>query len=109
MMPRPCGSGIIVDHVTFQDRSRLAYMRYRGGVGTLLNALDADRDLFEAELGLAQNATRRATGARAALSRPQRWLAVIRLALPAPTHSCVRTDRHGTPKRDDECLALSLR
>jgi len=29
-------------------------MRYRGGVGTLLNALDADRDLFEAELGLAQ-------------------------------------------------------
>ena len=39
---------------TLQDRSRLAYMRYRGGVGTLLNALDADRDLFEAELGLAQ-------------------------------------------------------
>jgi len=37
-----------------QDRSRLAYMRYRGGVATLLNALDADRDLFEAELGLAQ-------------------------------------------------------
>jgi multidrug efflux system outer membrane protein len=37
-----------------QDRSRLAYMRYRGGVGTLLNALDADRDLFEAEVGLAQ-------------------------------------------------------
>jgi len=54
MMPRPCGSGIIVDHVTFQDRSRLAYMRHRGGVGTLLNALDADRDLFEAELGLTQ-------------------------------------------------------
>jgi outer membrane protein, multidrug efflux system len=39
---------------TLQDRSRLAYLRYRGGVGTLLNALDADRDLFEAELGLAQ-------------------------------------------------------
>jgi outer membrane protein, multidrug efflux system len=37
-----------------RDRSRLAYMRYRGGVGTLLNALDADRDLFEAELGLTQ-------------------------------------------------------
>jgi outer membrane protein, multidrug efflux system len=37
-----------------QDRSRLSYMRYRGGVATLLNALDADRDLFEAELGLAQ-------------------------------------------------------
>jgi outer membrane protein, multidrug efflux system len=39
---------------TLQDRSRLAYMRYRGGVDTLLNALDADRDLFEAELELAQ-------------------------------------------------------
>jgi outer membrane protein TolC len=39
---------------TLQDRSRLSYMRYRGGVDTLLNALDSDRDLFEAELGLAQ-------------------------------------------------------
>jgi len=39
---------------TLQDRSRLAYMRYRGGVDTLLNALDSDRDLFDAELGLAQ-------------------------------------------------------
>ncbi|MDQ3828095.1 MAG: TolC family protein [Candidatus Tectomicrobia bacterium] len=37
-----------------QDRKRLAYMRYRGGVDTLLNALDADRDLFDAELSLAQ-------------------------------------------------------
>jgi outer membrane protein, multidrug efflux system len=40
--------------VTLRDRSRLAYMRYRGGVDTLLNALDADRDLFAAELSLAQ-------------------------------------------------------
>lgn len=39
---------------TLRDRSRLAYMRYRGGVDTLLNALDADRDLFAAELSLAQ-------------------------------------------------------
>jgi outer membrane protein, multidrug efflux system len=39
---------------TLRDRSRLAYMRYRGGVDTLLNALDADRDLFAAELNLAQ-------------------------------------------------------
>jgi multidrug efflux system outer membrane protein len=39
---------------TLQDRSRLAYMRYQGGVDTLLNALDADRDLFSAELSLAQ-------------------------------------------------------
>jgi len=35
-----------------QDRTRLAYVRYRGGVDTLLNALDADRDQFQAELTL---------------------------------------------------------
>jgi outer membrane protein, multidrug efflux system len=39
---------------TLQDRSRLAYLRYQGGVDTLLNALDADRDLFSSELSLAQ-------------------------------------------------------
>ncbi|MGH9840942.1 MAG: efflux transporter outer membrane subunit [Blastocatellia bacterium] len=39
---------------TLRDRSRLAYLRYRGGVDTLLNALDADRDLFNAELNLTQ-------------------------------------------------------
>jgi NodT family efflux transporter outer membrane factor (OMF) lipoprotein len=39
---------------TLQDRSRLAYVRYQGGVDSLLNALDADRDLFNAELSLAQ-------------------------------------------------------
>jgi multidrug efflux system outer membrane protein len=37
-----------------QDRTRLAYVRYRGGVDTLLNALDSDRDLFQAELALSQ-------------------------------------------------------
>jgi multidrug efflux system outer membrane protein len=37
-----------------QDRKRLAYVRYRGGVDTQLNALDADRDHFQAELTLAQ-------------------------------------------------------
>ncbi len=37
-----------------QDRTRLAYIRYRGGVDTLLNALDSDRDLFQAELALSQ-------------------------------------------------------
>jgi outer membrane protein, multidrug efflux system len=37
-----------------QDRTRLAYVRYRGGVDTLLNALDADRDLFQAQLTLSQ-------------------------------------------------------
>ena len=40
--------------VTLQDRTRLAYLRYRGGVDTQLNALDADRDLFQAELTLSQ-------------------------------------------------------
>jgi multidrug efflux system outer membrane protein len=37
-----------------QDRLRLAYIRYRGGVDTQLDALDADRDLFQAELMLSQ-------------------------------------------------------
>lgn len=37
-----------------EDRKRLAYVRYRGGVDTQLNALDADRDLFQVELALAQ-------------------------------------------------------
>ena len=39
---------------TLTDRSRLAYLRYNGGVSTLLDALDADRELFNAELSLAQ-------------------------------------------------------
>ena len=39
---------------SLQDRSRLAYLRYRGGVDTLLNALDSDRELFTAELNLTQ-------------------------------------------------------
>jgi multidrug efflux system outer membrane protein len=39
---------------TLQDRSRLSYRRYQGGVDTLLSALDADRDLFDSELRLAQ-------------------------------------------------------
>jgi multidrug efflux system outer membrane protein len=39
---------------TLQDRMRLAYLRYRGGVDTELNALDADRDLFQAQIALAQ-------------------------------------------------------
>ena len=39
---------------TLEDRTRLAYVRYRGGVDTQLNALDADRDLFQAQLSLAQ-------------------------------------------------------
>ena len=37
---------------TLRDRSRLAYLRYQGGVDTLLNALDSDRELFDAELDL---------------------------------------------------------
>jgi NodT family efflux transporter outer membrane factor (OMF) lipoprotein len=37
-----------------EDRLRLAYLRYRGGVDTQLNALDADRDLFAAQLSLSQ-------------------------------------------------------
>ena len=37
-----------------EDRTRLAYIRYRGGVDTQLDALDADRDLFSAQLSLSQ-------------------------------------------------------
>jgi outer membrane protein, multidrug efflux system len=43
--------GLLVD--TLRDRSRLSYLRYTGGVATLLDALDADRELFEAERSLA--------------------------------------------------------
>ena len=39
---------------TLQDRVRLAYLRYNGGVSNLLEALDADRSLFDAERSLAQ-------------------------------------------------------
>jgi outer membrane protein, multidrug efflux system len=39
---------------TVRDRSRLAYLRYNGGIATLLDALDADRDLFDAERSLAE-------------------------------------------------------
>jgi multidrug efflux system outer membrane protein len=39
---------------SLQDRKRLAYMRFRGGVDTMLNALNSDQDLFVAELNLVQ-------------------------------------------------------
>jgi outer membrane protein TolC len=39
---------------TLRDRSRLAHLRYEGGVDTLLNALDSDRELFDAERSLTQ-------------------------------------------------------
>jgi outer membrane protein, multidrug efflux system len=42
---------LLVD--TLRDRSRLSYLRYTGGVATLLDALDADRELFNAERSLA--------------------------------------------------------
>ena len=35
-------------------RSR-PYLRYRGGIDTMLNALSSDQDLFVAELSLAQS------------------------------------------------------
>jgi multidrug efflux system outer membrane protein len=37
-----------------EDRKQLAYARYIGGVDTQLNALDADRDLLQAQLDLRQ-------------------------------------------------------
>jgi outer membrane protein, multidrug efflux system len=43
--------GLLVD--VLRDRTRLSYLRYTGGVATLLDFLDADRELFEAERSLA--------------------------------------------------------
>ncbi|PWT87772.1 MAG: hypothetical protein C5B55_14270 [Blastocatellia bacterium] len=43
---------LLVD--TLRARARIAYLRYEGGIDSLLNALDADRDLFDSELDLAQ-------------------------------------------------------
>ena len=40
--------------IALQDRKRLAYRRWEGGVDTQLNALDADRDLLSAQLTLEQ-------------------------------------------------------
>ena len=40
---------------SLRDRTRLAYLRFRGGVDTMLNALTADQDLFTAELSLVQS------------------------------------------------------
>jgi multidrug efflux system outer membrane protein len=40
---------------SLRDQSRLAHLRYEGGVDTLLNALVADSSLFAAELSLAQS------------------------------------------------------
>ena len=39
---------------TLDHRVHLAYLRYNGGVSSLLDALDADRELFNARLSLAQ-------------------------------------------------------
>ena len=43
---------LLVD--SLRDASRLAHVRYEGGVDTMLNALVADTSLFDAELSLAQ-------------------------------------------------------
>src|SRR5258705_1296571 len=43
---------LLVD--SLRDASRLAHVRYEGGVDTMLNALFADTSLFSAELSLAQ-------------------------------------------------------
>jgi outer membrane protein TolC len=39
---------------TLEERLRLAYLRYRGGVDTQLNALGADRDLFQSQIDLSR-------------------------------------------------------
>jgi len=52
MPPWPCGAGGGGCDASW---TRLSYMRYTGGVSNLLEALDADRELFDAELSLAQS------------------------------------------------------
>jgi hypothetical protein len=54
-----------------QDRKRLAYPRYRGGVDTLLNALNADQDLFQTELNCRKSEERPAHGCPT-----KRWVVV---------------------------------
>ena len=39
---------------TLQDRKRLAHLSSQGGVAAQFDALDADRDLFQAQLTLAE-------------------------------------------------------
>ena len=41
--------------VSLRDAARLADVRYRGGVTSYLEVLDTERQLFDAELGLAQS------------------------------------------------------
>ena len=59
-----------------EDRKRLAYVRYRGGVDTQLNALDADRDLFQAQLSLAQIRYDELLSVVQLYKALERWLAV---------------------------------
>ena len=70
---------------TLQDRSSLAYMRYRGGVDTLLNALDADRDLFDCRSGISPNQTQRTPGAGSALQGTGWWLAAVSTSIAGAT------------------------
>ena len=60
-----------------QDRKRLAYVRYRGGVDTQLNALDADRDLFQAELDAGADPPQRTAERGPALQSARRRLASL--------------------------------
>jgi outer membrane protein, multidrug efflux system len=55
---------LLVD--SLRDAARLANIRYRGGVTSYLEVLDTERQLFDAELALAQ-------------TQPDELLAVVRL------------------------------
>jgi multidrug efflux system outer membrane protein len=43
-----------LDVAALRDASRIAHLRFEGGVDTLLNALVVDTSLFNGELSLAQ-------------------------------------------------------
>ena len=64
-----------------QDRKRLAYMRYRGGVDTMLNALSSDQDLFVAEVEPGSIQARRVAFTGSALQSSRGRMAGMRLPI----------------------------
>ena len=72
---------------TLQDRSRLSYMRYRGGVDTLLNALGRRPRPVRRRTGTGPNQTERTAGAGSALPGTRRRLAAVTRASAVPRAS----------------------
>ena len=92
---------------TLQDRSRLSYIRYRGGVDTLLNALGRRSRPVRCRTGTCPNQTERTAGAGSALQGAGRRLAgvvvlkvgavVFLLVMSASSAAAVYYNRHDFP------------